>query len=348
MISSEALDHVLSKYGISSESVQVSPYGTGLINYTWKVNTSSAQFILQQINTNVFKFPDRIDQNLSLIRTCLLENNPEYLFAGPVLTLDGSISVTYDQQVYRLQPFIKGSHTVDAVTTGSQAYQAAKQFAKFSRLLKNLSPGDFAFPLQNFHNLDLRIGQFNKALQNASEDRKSMATEEIYQVKDNLDIALRYNQVVTKNLIPLRIIHHDTKISNVLFDDDGKGLCVIDLDTVMPGYFISDVGDMMRTYLSEASEEEQNFDKITVRPEIFNQIYKGYMEEMGKEMTAVEEELFIYSGRFMIYMQGVRFLTDFLNGDTYYPIKYPLHNLTRAGNQLTLLDRYIEMEAAFL
>ncbi|MEJ7559589.1 MAG: aminoglycoside phosphotransferase family protein [Pedobacter sp.] len=331
-----------------SESVQATPYGTGLINQTCKIDTPSGSFILQKINTDVFQFPERIDHNLSLIRSHLHNTFPEYLFAGPVLTLDGKLSVTLTHDIFRLQPFVAGSHTVDAVSFENQAYQAAKQFARFGRLLKDLKPADFSYPLENFHNLDLRIEQFNKALQEATEERITSAGKEIEKVKNNLDIALRYTQIVSGNLIPLRIIHHDTKISNVLFDTNGTGICVIDLDTVMPGYFISDVGDMMRTYLSQATEEEPDFDKITLRHEIFNQIYKGYMEEMGGELTAVEEELFVYSGKFMIYMQAVRFLTDFLNGDRYYPIKYPLHNLMRAGNQLVLLERYIEMESVFL
>jgi len=348
MIHSNALQYVLDQYGVSAEPDQITPFGTGLINCTWKVNSITGTYILQRINTNVFKSPERIDHNLSLIKTYLSESNPEYIFAGPTVTLDGRISVAHNDEVYRVQPFISGSYTLDSVTSAGQAYQAAKQFAKFSRLLKDLKTDNFAYPLENFHNLDLRVTQFNKALENAQEERITLATSEIHKVKNYMDIAFRYNQIVEEKLIPLRIIHHDTKISNVLFDHNDNGLCVIDLDTVMPGFFISDVGDMMRTYLSEATEEEQDFDMITVRKEVFNQICRGYLEEMGEEMTAVERELFLYSGRFMIYMQAVRFLTDFLNGDVYYPIKYPLHNLKRAGNQIKLLQRYMDLELEFI
>ncbi|MEO7120146.1 MAG: phosphotransferase, partial [Ginsengibacter sp.] len=134
------------------------------------------------------------------------------------------------------------------------------------------------------------------------------------------------------------------KISNVLFDENNKGLCVIDLDTLMPGYFISDVGDMLRTYLSPVSEEEKYFAKIEVRDDYFINIAKGYLEEMHDELTATEKNHFVYSGKFMIYMQALRFLTDYLNDDVYYGAKYPEQNFVRTGNQLTLLQKLTEKE----
>ena len=130
----------------------------------------------------------------------------------------------------------------------------------------------------------------------------------------------------------------------MLFNNNDKGLCVIDLDTVMPGYFISDVGDMIRTYLSPVSEEEKDFSKIQIRDEYFKAIAEGYLTEMNDELTATEKEHFVYAGKFMIYMQALRFLTDYLNDDIYYGSKYEGHNFIRANNQLTLLNRLIEKE----
>jgi thiamine kinase-like enzyme len=143
------------------------------------------------------------------------------------------------------------------------------------------------------------------------------------------------------------VIHHDTKISNVLFDDEQNGLCVIDLDTVMPGYYLSDVGDMLRTYLSPANEEETNLFKVYIREDIFSAIYRGYMSEMGDVLSEAEKRNFIFSGKMMIYMQAIRFLADFLNNDVYYGAKYPGHNLTRAKNQFKLLKEYIKTEERF-
>src|SRR6185295_7768404 len=132
------------------------------------------------------------------------------------------------------------------------------------------------------------------------------------------DILSVYQQIVTDKEFRLRVTHHDTKINNVLFDKDEKGICVIDLDTVMPGYFISDVGDMMRTYLSPVSEEETDFEKIRVRDELYRAIVQGYYNEMKDELTGTEKKHFFYAGEFIIYMQAIRFLTDYLNDDIYY------------------------------
>ena len=345
MSSTNTLQEILKQYDIHVTPAQIIPFGSGLINNTWKINVDNVSFILQRINTNVFTHPERIDQNLNLLKNHFKEFHPEYLFAGPNPAVDGRTLLAYNSAMYRLQPFIEGSHTVDSVTSPKEAYQASREFARFSKLLTGIDVESLAYPLENFHNLTLRIKQFDEALECASEDLVMLATSEIYEVKSHMDIAFRYNQIVSEGVIPLRVIHHDTKISNVLFDKNDEGLCVIDLDTVMPGYFISDVGDMMRTYLSDANEDEQDLEQVMVRKDIYDEILKGYMEEMAPIMTANEKNLFAFSGRFIIYMQAVRFLTDFLNGDRYYPIKYPLHNLKRAGNQLALLKSYIEMTA---
>ncbi|HYK56947.1 MAG TPA: aminoglycoside phosphotransferase family protein, partial [Flavisolibacter sp.] len=134
------------------------------------------------------------------------------------------------------------------------------------------------------------------------------------------------------------------KISNVLFDSEGKGICVIDLDTVMPGYFISDVGDMMRTYLSPVSEEETDFSKIIIREEFYKAIVQGYYSEMKEELTETEKQYFFYAGKFMIYMQALRFLTDHINDDVYYGAKYEGHNFARAHNQVILLQQLIRKQ----
>jgi thiamine kinase-like enzyme len=138
------------------------------------------------------------------------------------------------------------------------------------------------------------------------------------------------------------VTHHDTKISNVLFDERDKGLCVIDLDTVMPGYFISDAGDMVRTYVSPASEEETEFGKVVVRREFYQAIVEGYLGPMGDVLSTAERGRFFYSGLFMVYMQALRFLADHLNRDVYYGARYDGHNYNRAANQAELLRGLVE------
>jgi thiamine kinase-like enzyme len=163
------------------------------------------------------------------------------------------------------------------------------------------------------------------------------AKNAIFFLLENRGIVDSYVEVISSGDFRLRVTHHDTKIGNVLFDKHHKGLCVIDLDTVMPGYFISDVGDMMRTYLSPVTEEEKSFDKITLRPDFFVAIVKGYLSEMADELSALEKKSFLYAGKFMIYMQALRFITDYLQGDIYYKSRYAGHNLLRGENQITLL-----------
>jgi Ser/Thr protein kinase RdoA (MazF antagonist) len=148
---------------------------------------------------------------------------------------------------------------------------------------------------------------------------------------------VEYDRIKSNPAFKLRVTHHDTKISNVLFDANDNGLCVIDLDTVMPGYFISDVGDMLRTYLSPVSEEEADLSKIDIREDYFEAILKGYLSEMKDELSTEELSHFLYAGKFMIFMQATRFLTDYLLNDIYYGAKYEDHNLVRANNQIALL-----------
>ena len=159
-------------------------------------------------------------------------------------------------------------------------------------------------------------------------------------IEQQKNILKEYDQC--KKDFKIRCMHHDCKISNVLFDKDDIGLCVIDLDTLMPGYFISDVGDMMRTYLSAANEDERDLSKIKVRKEFYDAIVKGYLSEMGAELSGFEKEQFHFAGKFMIYMQAIRFLTDYINNDIYYGSKYETQNFERAANQVTLLKQLIE------
>jgi thiamine kinase-like enzyme len=214
----------------------------------------------------------------------------------------------------------------------------------FTYLLRNFKANGLEYTLPQFHDLNLRYKQFEKSLKSAGEERLSSAADSLAQLRSHQEILDRYNYLTGNSLLPLRVIHHDTKISNVLFDKDSNGLCVIDLDTVMPGYFISDVGDMLRTYLSPANEEETDLSSIKIDTDRFYAIYNGYMSAMGNELTAYERENFFYSGKFMTYMQALRFMTDYLNNDVYYHTTYRGQNLNRAKNQLALLDELLMLE----
>jgi len=240
--------------------------------------------------------------------------------------------------------FIEGSHSYTVIENPELAYEAAKQFGKFAKLLAGFDINHLKITLPDFHNLTLRYNQFVNAIQNASAERLTKAKKIIGSLQRYYDIVETFETIKTNPSFIKRVTHHDTKISNVLFDENNKGICVIDLDTVMPGYFISDVGDMMRTYLSPAGEEETNFSKIDVRESYFDAIVQGYLGEMYTELTPDGKQYFVYAGKFMIYMQALRFITDYLNYDIYYGAKYELHNFNRAINQHTLLDILVEKE----
>jgi Ser/Thr protein kinase RdoA (MazF antagonist) len=336
---------VLPVFGVTEERMKMEAFGSGLINSTWKVTTTADEYILQRLNHLVFTEPEDIAYNIGLIAAYLQKHYPGYSFAAPVATRDGATLVYLEGEgFFRMFPFVKGSYAKEVVETATEAFEAAVQFGKFTHVLSGLDATQLKITIPSFHDLSLRYKQFLLALEHGKADRIIEADAQIQQVISNQSIAETYQQLKNNPDCKLRVTHHDTKISNVLFDKDGKGLCVIDLDTVMPGHFISDVGDMMRTYLSPVSEEEADFSKIEIRRDIFEAIVRGYYSQMKTDLTETETQLFFYAGKFMIYMQAIRFLTDYLNGDVYYGARYQKQNLIRASNQLVLLEKLIAKE----
>ena len=340
------MQSVLPAYGLNEESLKMETFGSGLINNTWKVITPEKEYILQRVNHNVFKEPGDIANNISLIAEYLKQQHPEYNFVAPIISSSGEGMIYQKGEgFFRMFPFVSGSHSKDVVETPDQAYEAATQFGRFTRLLSGIDIGQLKITIPFFHDLTFRYQQFLTALENGNKQRIRESNVLIKKLAGHADIVSDFGRIKSGTTFKLRVTHHDTKISNVLFDAEGNGLCVIDLDTVMPGYFISDVGDMMRTYLSPVSEEEKDFSRIKVRDEFYKAIVKGYFTEMKDELTETEKKHFFYAGKFMIYMQAIRFLTDHFNDDEYYGAKYPGHNLLRAGNQAVLLQRLLEKEA---
>ena len=324
----------------------VEPIGSGLINETWRIKGGVNDFILQKINHAIFTNPEAITKNVHNVSAYLKKHFPQYLFPKTLCAVNNDELIKLEENgcYYRITHFVQNSHTIDTVQNTKQAFEAARQFGKFTNLLSKFPQDSLLETLPDFHNLTLRYEQFKQALQNGNEQKIEEAAELISFINSNKDIVDRYEAILKNPAFKKRVTHHDTKISNVLFDDNDNGLCVIDLDTVMPGYYISDVGDMLRTYLSPVSEEEKDFSKIIIREEYFQAIKKGYMSEMQEELSEEEKNHFIFAGKFMIYMQAIRFLTDHLNNDTYYGAKYPGQNFVRAGNQIILLQRLLELE----
>lgn len=342
------LPQVLEQFSIDSQQALVLPLGNGLINYTWKVEANGNVWVLQRINTQVFKKPEDIAANIEIVASHLAKRFPGYSFITPVRTSTGNnMYRNATGEYFRLFPFVKNSHTIDVVQSPDEAYEAAAQFGRFTSVCSKIDTASLKITIPDFHNLRLRQNQYLQALQIGNEKRIAKAHNLISQIKEWTYITEKYEQIKQNTAFRLRVTHHDTKISNVLFNKAKKGICVIDYDTIMPGYFISDTGDMMRTYLSPVSEEETSFDKINVRDEYYKAIEAGYCDAMKDELTAEERNHFYYSGLFMIYMQALRFLTDYIQNDVYYGSRYPGHNFNRAGNQVALLQGYQEKQRKF-
>lgn len=337
------LDQVLSAYGFDTNDCQVILHGSGLINRTWLIRSQRGNFILQRINSDVFLEPAGIAENIERVSTYLADHYPNTLFPRPVPSIDGKPLVRLSPgQYFRLYTFIENSVTIDVVDNPSQAYEAARKFGEFTRLLSGFPADSLHQTLPGFHDLSRRYEDFRLALEKGNRERIHNADHLIAYLESQNHIVKQYRTICDDPGFRRRVTHHDTKISNVLFDQKGHGLCVIDLDTVMPGYFISDVGDMFRTYLSPVTEEESQVSRIMVREPFFEAIVRGYLNEMNEVLTPIEKETFTYAGEFMLYMQALRFLTDYLNDDVYYGSRYEGHNYIRARNQITLLQRYQE------
>ena len=334
------MQEIFSLYGWKVDSY--APIQQGLINSTYSIQTNKGAYILQCINHSVFKNPSAIDDNINAISSYLQKNNPSYLFTHLVPTLNGNTLVQWEGGYYRAFHKIEG-YALSVLDNESQVEQAAMQFAGFTSILKIFEASQLKDSLPDFHNLNLRYHQFSEAIVKGNAQRITETKEAISFLAAHKNYVDIYSAFIHHAEVKKRVTHHDTKISNVLFqknNDIEKAICVIDLDTVMAGYFISDVGDMCRTCLCKVSEEEKDLNKVVVNAAKWKALEKGYLHFMQDELSSFERDHFFYGGQFMIYMQALRFLTDHLNNDIYYGAKYEGQNLVRTLNQIRLLEQY--------
>jgi Ser/Thr protein kinase RdoA (MazF antagonist) len=341
------IESILTYYSFPIGNFKAEVISNGLINTTWKITTAHSAYILQQLNISVFTEPLKVAGNIELL-SMHAQKFPNYTFVHPLRTIHGDTCFSPNGlDYYRMFPFIPGSSTINRVSTPDQAYEASRQFGAFTMTFSNIDVTRLNVTIPGFHDLQWRHEQFLNAIKNGNADRIRQSDDLIKRLNAHTDIWHTYRKIISDPHFRKRVTHHDTKISNVLFDQNEKGICVIDLDTVMPGYYISDVGDMMRTYLSPTTEEEGDFEKIGIRTDVFEAIVQGYLEQMQTVLTQEEKIAFGYSGSFLTYMQALRFMTDYLNNDVYYGSRYPGHNYVRAENQLVLLERLEERRNDF-
>jgi len=317
----------------------------GLINSTYSITTHHDEYILQTINHHIFKDPWAIDQNINNIGKHLANAHPNYLFTNLVPTKEGKTLVEWEGQFFRAFHKIDG-YALSVLENAHQAKEAAEQFGKFTSILGDFNIQNLIITLPDFHNLSLRFHQFETSIIKGNAHRINQCKAEI-KILLGLKIYVdKYEQFIQNPASKQRVTHHDTKISNVLFkqfEGQEKAICVIDLDTVMPGYFISDIGDMCRTSLCNVSEEEANLDLIQVDAQKWEALQAGYLSHMKHVLSGFELDHLFFGGQFMIYMQALRFLTDHLNNDIYYGAKKEGQNYVRALNQIRLLEVYNEL-----
>lgn len=339
-------EQIFERYGIKSEA---RPYGDGHINTTYV--DSDCRYILQRINSTIFPETDRLMDNIKAVTDFVRKKvaeaggDPDRETLTVVPTADGkSYYKADDGSAWRMYVFIQDSYSVTVSRNPRELYEAGKAFGRFQRMLSDFPADELYESIKNFHNTPWRIENLKTAI---AEDLAGRAKD----VREEIEFALSREKdasVVTDAIedggIQLRVTHNDTKINNVLFDKaTDKGLCVIDLDTVMPGSMLYDFGDTLRSGATTAAEDETDLSLVKFDLVAFKSFAEGFLSETAEVLTKKEIELLPFSAKLMTYECGCRFLTDHLNGDTYFKIHREGHNLDRARSQFALV-RDIELK----
>ena len=336
------LQDVVSRFPRLKGIKHIQSIQSGLINRTYRVITDGADdYILQRINHQVFTDVDLLQHNIgcvtSHIRTKLIERGEPDVERKVLRFLSTAAGKTYyfdGAHYWRACVYIRGSHT-QAEVTPDTAYLVGLKFGEFESMLADL-PEKLDETIPDFHNMEFRMAQLREAVQADKAGRREKVQALIDEIGRDADEMCLAERLYREGKLPKRICHCDTKVSNMLFDADGKVLCIIDLDTVMPSFVFSDFGDFLRTAACTAPEDEPDTDKIHFNREIFRAFAKGYLESAVSFLTPLEIEMLTYAVRLFPYMQAVRFLTDYLNGDTYYQTQYAEHNYVRTLAQYRL------------
>lgn len=345
MSNAQNIAAVAREFQIPGESLGATPYGSGHINDTWCVVSSRSgvpvRSILQRINKNIFTNPVALMENIQRVTAHLAakvsgETDSDRRVLALIPAHGGRAwHLDADGNYWRAYRFIDRAHSYDAVETVDQAFQAARAVGRFQELLADLPAPRLHHTIRDFHNTPQRFAAFEQAVGSDVAGRAIMAKCEIEFAFANQSVA---NILVDANL-PERVTHNDTKFNNVLLDDaTGEGMCVIDLDTVMPGLAAYDFGDMVRTTTSPAMEDEQDLSKVSMEFSMFEALTRGYLDAAGSFLTNAEKQHLAFSGKLITLEVGIRFLTDHLAGDTYFKVHREGHNLDRCRTQFKLVE----------
>ena len=335
----------------------VGPLAGGLIHETWRVESGGLDWVLQRLNRAVFPRVEDVMRNFAAVASHLERKHAVARIADRhrrALTLvpsrDGSLWVEDDEgSAWRCTMYIAGTVTKGVADTPAAAREAGRAFGEFTRLLHDFD-APLAVTIPGFHHTATRAATFERAIARDMAGRVATVSAEIQVLQEFRQLAHVLPPLIASGAVPTRAAHNDAKIANLLFDaGTGEAIAVVDLDTVMPGSSLHDVGDLIRSTVGTAAEDEPELFNMTARPEYFAALVEGWFAGAGDVLTPMERELTLTAGRIMTYEQAVRFLTDHLDGDRYYPVNHPGHNLDRARAQIALLldltDRSEELEA---
>jgi len=325
----EFAQSILLGFGLKESIVSIKRVESGLINTTFVLNSSNNSYILQAINTNIFPNYEKGLENILTVGNWLKKKNYPYSFPLPI---KGQY-LKERKEVWRLLPYVKNSISYSRVLSLGQVKSAANCLGEFYHHLSDLNTESLSVTLPNFHHGNLIIKKFEEILLTGDQARLLSIKALISEVEKELPILKKWDKIC--NSVPKRVVHYDTKLNNFLFDKrTDKVLALIDLDTLMPGCVLSDIGDMIRTYSNPVGEESSESGKVVCNLEITNTIIEEFTKKIALEKEEIENLFF--GGMAITFMQSVRFLTDYLNGDSYYKTSYKDQNLVRAKNQWAL------------
>lgn len=347
------LQSIVSKFAIQGTLQEIKPLGAGLINDTYKVTTQEPEmpnYVLQRINHAIFQDVDMLQANIDAVTKHIrkkLEEQQASDIDRKVLhflpTAEGK-TYWYDGESYwRVMVFIPNAKTYETVNP-EFSYYAGVAFGNFQAMLADL-PFELGETIPNFHNMEFRLGQLRDAVKADRVGRVAEVKDLIDAIERDADEMCKGEQLYRQGILPKRICHCDTKVDNLMFEPDGSVLCVIDLDTVMPNFVFSDIGDFLRSAANTGREDDENLDNVNFNFEIFAAFVDGYLESTRSFLLPVERENIPYAAKLFPYMQAVRFLADYLDGDRYYKIQYPTHNLVRTKAQFKLYESVKANEA---
>ena len=340
---------IVSNFQIDGKLIDVQPYGTGHINDTYasrfRTDCGVIRYIHQRINQNVFKQPEKLMSNIELVTAHLHKKiiekggDPRRETLTLVPTVENRMFyIDGEGKYWRTYLFIEGARTYDVVESLDHVYNVAKAFGLFEKMLSDL-PGDrLQETIPDFHNTSKRFETFLEAVKKDVKNRSKSVREEINFVLEREKITSVLEDLVAEGKTPERITHNDTKFNNVMIDEKtGEGICVIDLDTVMPGLPMYDFGDSVRIGASTASEDEMDLSKVSLDLEMFDYLAHGYLDAIRGFLIPVEIEHLVFSARLITFTIGLRFLTDHLSGDLYFKIHRESHNLDRCRTQFKMV-----------